>query len=129
MESEASSSGGGIESTLTAVARALADDTRMHILAALAASGELSCGELVELCSVGQSTVSHHLKALADAGLVEVRQAGQRSLNRVNTQTLRSAATDLLRIAGPLALSAASGNGWRCRPAHGLPDLGTGVVD
>jgi len=114
---------------LANVAKALSDDTRMHILATLASSGELSCGELVEVCAVGQSTVSHHLKALADSGLIEVRQAGQRSLHRVNSETLRLAATDLLRIAGPPSLSWSNHNGSRFGPAHGLPDLGAGVVD
>lgn len=118
-----------IEPALAAVARALADDTRRHILSALAASGELSCGELVDLCSVGQSTVSHHLKALSDAGLVEVRQAGQRSLNRVNADTLRNAAAELLRIAGPSVMSEIGGNGFKCNSSHGLPYLGVGVVD
>lgn len=117
-----------MERTLVAVAKALADDTRMEILRALARSGELSCGELVDLCSVGQSTVSHHLKALVEAGIVSARQAGQKSLHTLDTVTLRSVAADLLW----LARTAEDGShpAWKTgSPAYGLPDIGPGNVD
>src|SRR5689334_7834084 len=58
------------------VARALADPTRFRLLRAIAARAEISCRELVERFPVSQATVSHHLKVLADAGLVAVRQDG-----------------------------------------------------
>ena len=42
----------------------------------LGAKGDLSCGELVDLFGISQSTISHHLKILADAGVVAVRPEG-----------------------------------------------------
>ncbi len=64
------------ESAAIRVARALADPTRFRLLREIAAHGEISCRELVERLPVSQATVSHHLKVLADAGLVSARQDG-----------------------------------------------------
>jgi len=37
----------------------------------------MSCGAIAERFPIGQSTVSHHLKVLAEAGLIDVRREGQ----------------------------------------------------
>jgi DNA-binding transcriptional ArsR family regulator len=51
--------------------KALSDPTRVQILNLLAlAPGAMSVGEIVEQVGVGQSTVSHHLKLLADVRFV-----------------------------------------------------------
>jgi ArsR family transcriptional regulator len=52
---------------------ALADPARLQILSILAASpaGEVCVCELVDPLGKSQPTVSHHLKVLGDAGLVE----------------------------------------------------------
>ena len=55
--------------------KAAADPNRLRILAVLD-RGPFHVAELTEVLGVGQSTVSRHLKILADAGLVEVRRAG-----------------------------------------------------
>ena len=55
------------------IARALGDPTRLRILRGIAARGEVSCRELTALFRIAQATVSHHLKVLAEAGLVSVR--------------------------------------------------------
>jgi ArsR family transcriptional regulator len=51
---------------------ALADPVRLQVLSILAASpeGEVCVCEFVEPLGKSQPTVSHHLKVLADAGLV-----------------------------------------------------------
>lgn len=59
-----------------ASAKALADATRLRILAILMES-ELSVGEIVRALSLSQPRVSRHLKILADAGLVSSRRDGQ----------------------------------------------------
>jgi DNA-binding transcriptional ArsR family regulator len=65
--------------------KAVADPTRIQILHLLAASRQpLSVGAIVERVSVGQSTVSHHLKILAEARFVLVEAAGAANLFRVN---------------------------------------------
>lgn len=62
---------------LVRTAKALGDPTRLELLRRIAAAGEICCKDLVTLFPVSQATVSHHLKILADAGLVAVRREGQ----------------------------------------------------
>jgi DNA-binding transcriptional ArsR family regulator len=65
--------------------RCLGDATRLLILNCLAvARHPLSVGEIVGAVDVGQSTVSHHLKLLAETGFVLVERRGTTSLYRVN---------------------------------------------
>lgn len=65
--------------------RALADATRVQILNLLAEHGEpMTVGQVVERVPVGQSTVSAHLKVLAEARFVLVEKRGTASLYRVN---------------------------------------------
>jgi ArsR family transcriptional regulator len=71
------------------VARALADPTRLSLFRTIAEQGEMSCGALAERFPVAQSTVSHHLNVLINAGLVEMRKQGQHHLFRVCAQPLR----------------------------------------
>lgn len=60
------------------IAKALADPRRFEILEVIAAAGEeMCCGAVVERFPVAQATVSHHLKELNDAGLIETRTEGQ----------------------------------------------------
>jgi len=37
----------------------------------------MACGRIVARFPVSQATVSHHLKELTDAGLIEIRPEGQ----------------------------------------------------
>src|SRR3954453_17591873 len=55
--------------------RALADPTRVRILALLRAM-ELSVGELAQVLGQSQPRVSRHVKILIDAGLAERRKEG-----------------------------------------------------
>lgn len=65
--------------------KALADATRIQIVTLLARRGEpMSVGEIVAVVQVGQSTVSHHLKQLAEVGFVLVERQGTASFYRVN---------------------------------------------
>jgi ArsR family transcriptional regulator len=58
--------------------RALADPARVRIVNVLATSGEPVCVcELIEPLELSQPTVSHHLKKLVDAGLLEREQRGK----------------------------------------------------
>jgi DNA-binding transcriptional ArsR family regulator len=57
--------------------RALADETRLRLLAELAVRGELTCGEFAALCACSNSTLSYHQRILSEAGLIAVRRAGQ----------------------------------------------------
>jgi len=59
------------------ISKALADETRLRIFEAIAANGNLTCGELVSLREVTPATISHHLKILTEAELIECRKQGQ----------------------------------------------------
>jgi len=50
--------------------KALAHPARVRILAHLMAEDRCFCGEIVKILPLAQSTVSQHLKALKEAGLV-----------------------------------------------------------
>ena len=65
--------------------RCLADPTRIEILHLLASERRpLSVGEIVERVGVGQSTVSTHLRLLAETCFVLVEHRGTSSLFRIN---------------------------------------------
>jgi DNA-binding transcriptional ArsR family regulator len=57
--------------------RALGDETRFRIVQEIAAAGEVTCGALVATSGLAQPTVSHHLKVLVDAGVLELRVEGK----------------------------------------------------
>jgi ArsR family transcriptional regulator, arsenate/arsenite/antimonite-responsive transcriptional repressor len=81
------------------ISRALADQTRFQILEAIAARKEMNCGEVSALEGVTPGTVSHHLKILAEAGLIESRRDGQFIHNRIIRRTLRDYSHALARLA------------------------------
>ena len=70
------------------IAKALADPRRFEIFEVITAAGELCCGDVVECFPVAQATVSHHLKELTDAGLVETRAEGQFKYLRARSEVL-----------------------------------------
>lgn len=63
--------------------KALGDPTRVAIVNRLAATGETCVCELVAEAAVGQPTVSHHLRVLREAGLVESTRRGTWSYYRL----------------------------------------------
>lgn len=65
--------------------RALADATRVQIVSLLARYGEpMNVGQIVARLQVGQSTVSAHLKVLADVRFVLAEQRGTATYYRIN---------------------------------------------
>src|SRR5262250_2280449 len=81
------------------ISKALADQTRLRIFAAISARCDMTCGELVSLRSVTPATISHHLKILLDAGLIECRKDGQFVHSRVVPETIAEYSAALARIA------------------------------
>ncbi|WP_214105550.1 ArsR/SmtB family transcription factor [Acrocarpospora catenulata] len=65
--------------------KALADATRIQIVSLLARRREpMSVGEIVIASGVGQSTVSHHLRILAEVRFVLVERQGTSAFYRIN---------------------------------------------
>jgi len=81
------------------ISKALADPTRLRIYQAIAAKKEVTCGDLVAAPGVTPATVSHHLKILCDAGLIECRRRGQFIHNRAVPETIVEYTRALARIA------------------------------
>jgi DNA-binding transcriptional ArsR family regulator len=60
-----------------AAAKALADPTRLAVAAALRDGGELCVCDLAWVCERSDKLVSHHVRLLRTAGLVESRRDGK----------------------------------------------------
>lgn len=60
--------------------KAIGHPVRQKILEELQQSGELNVAELVKRLKLSQSTVSHHLALLKDAGAVRVKTKGVNSI-------------------------------------------------
>jgi DNA-binding transcriptional ArsR family regulator len=72
---------------MEAVLRALADEGRRTILEALT-DGPATAGELAGLLPIAREGASRHLRVLREAGLVEVRQEGQRRVYSLRPEPL-----------------------------------------
>jgi len=62
---------------LQRISRALSDPTRFEIFQQIAAGRCIACSELRESISVTAPTVSHHLKELENAGLIDSEHVGK----------------------------------------------------
>ncbi len=59
------------------ISKVLADKRRFEILTRIADEKELACNDLKGCVSITPATLSHHIKELSDADLVEVRREGK----------------------------------------------------
>ena len=62
---------------MQAIARAVADPRRFAILQQIGRQDACPCGSLEEQKILSPATISHHLKELADAGLIDVQREGR----------------------------------------------------
>src|ERR1700759_386603 len=81
------------------VSKALADAPRLTIFAANSAKDHVNCSELVAMRGVTPATVSHHLKVLTEAGLVECKRQGQFVRSRVVPEVIEEFTEALARMA------------------------------
>ena len=70
--------GAEVAASVAAALKALAEPLRLRMLSFIAADarGESCVCDLLELSDVSQPTVSHHLKVMKDAGLLESERSG-----------------------------------------------------
>lgn len=102
IEADASCCVPRITSTITAedaervarVFKALGDPTRVRLLSLIAAGegGEACICDLTDPVGLSQGTVSHHMKLLAEAGLVTREQRGRWAYFSLNADALDAAA-------------------------------------
>ena len=78
--------------SLAAVLKAVAEPTRLRLVSLVAAhaNAEACVCDLTEPVGLSQPTVSHHLKILVDAGVLEREQRGKWAYYRLVPKTLTS---------------------------------------
>lgn len=81
------------------ISKALADRTRLRIFEAISAKRDMTCGDLVNLRGVTPATISHHLKILLDAKLIECRKDGQFVHSKVVPETIAEYSRSLAQMA------------------------------
>jgi len=75
---------------VAAVAKALAEPLRVQIVDVLRRSEQQVCQcELIALFEIGQSLLSHHMKKLIDAGLVDVERRHRWAYYSVRTDAFK----------------------------------------
>lgn len=72
---------------MEAVVRALADESRRTLLDRLS-RGPATAGDLAAMLPIARTGVSRHLRVLREAGLVDVRQEGQRRIYELRPEPL-----------------------------------------
>ncbi|MEO7117379.1 MAG: metalloregulator ArsR/SmtB family transcription factor [Candidatus Limnocylindrales bacterium] len=78
--------------------QALGDPVRLAIVRQLASMDEVCACDFTSCCGVSQPTVSHHLKVLREAGVIESERRGTWVFYRITPD----AAAHLERLAGLL---------------------------
>jgi DNA-binding transcriptional ArsR family regulator len=81
------------EDEIVKIARALSDKTRVRIIKEIACKGSISCGEAEKVAGLSQPTVSHHLKILTDAGILNAEKNGRHITVTVNNNVLEEFAS------------------------------------
>ena len=67
------------EAQFHAICRALADPRRFAILQQVAAEDGMACSALREHDIISPATISHHMKELNEAGLIDIKRKGRSS--------------------------------------------------
>ncbi|MDH5325494.1 MAG: metalloregulator ArsR/SmtB family transcription factor [Gammaproteobacteria bacterium] len=77
--------------SLDRIFHALGDESRRKVLATISHRGQCSAGELVDLFSSSQPTVSKHLKVMENAGLLVREVHGRQHFFSINAAPLKEA--------------------------------------
>jgi DNA-binding transcriptional ArsR family regulator len=76
---------------------AIAHPVRLAVLLALGRRGPMTAGELQELAGYEQSAMSHQLRVLRDARLVETERHGKQIVYRLHDEHVAHIVEDALR--------------------------------
>lgn len=83
------------------IAKALSDPRRFAVLETIAAAeNECAYQKLCGMFPVSKATISHHVKELVQAGLVESEREGQFVHTRVRRGVIEAYAAELMRRTG-----------------------------
>jgi ArsR family transcriptional regulator, arsenate/arsenite/antimonite-responsive transcriptional repressor len=86
--------------------KALSDPTRVAIVSCLSAADEVCVCNLTESFELSQPTISHHLKILRDAGLVESSRRGTWAYYRLVPEAIGALRAALGAVDQPAAIRA-----------------------
>tara|TARA_R110002072_G_scaffold15899_1_gene63190 strand:+ start:49 stop:378 length:330 start_codon:yes stop_codon:yes gene_type:complete len=86
------------QNNLATMAKALAHPARIAILQYLSTQKNCVCGSIVNEIGLAQATVSQHLKALKEAGLVQGTVDGVRTCYCLDTQRLENVKGQLANL-------------------------------
>jgi ArsR family transcriptional regulator len=71
------------------IAKALGDKNRLNILLHITKKGGcLQCSEIPDIIDLTQPSISHHVKILVEAGLIEPEKEGRNFKYTLNTNAL-----------------------------------------
>jgi ArsR family transcriptional regulator len=79
------------------VFKAMSDETRLKIIDMLSC-GELCACDILEELSISQSTLSYHMKALSESGLINARKDGSWMKYTLNEERTNETISFLNRI-------------------------------
>jgi DNA-binding transcriptional ArsR family regulator len=79
--------------------KALGDPIRWSIIQRMASVEELACGTLEENLPISKPTISHHVKILAQAGLVDVRKEARNLYYQLRRDVLRQLVDEMWALA------------------------------
>ena len=89
------------------IAKALADATRSRMVQEIRAAGELTCSCMCDRFPLSQPTISHHVKTLEAAGVIQVRREGQFHILSLDEKTIGEFAEALRPVRTSSAVPAA----------------------
>jgi ArsR family transcriptional regulator len=86
-------------SQFSRISKAISDGKRYRMLQRIAANpGEVSCSQVRSGLGITAATCSHHVKELADAGLVEARRSGKFGYLRLKKRVWQQYLTQLAKL-------------------------------
>ena len=81
---------------MSKVFTALGDEHRQRILLTFEPGERLNVGQIAEVSTLSRSAVSHHLKILREAGVLDSRKAGKEVFFWLNKEFLRETLASVL---------------------------------
>jgi ArsR family transcriptional regulator, arsenate/arsenite/antimonite-responsive transcriptional repressor len=76
---------------LTRLLEAVSDPVRMQIVFLLGEHAQLNVGDIARRFRISRPAISHHLKVLKEAGIVQSEKSGQEIYYRIDSQRLVAA--------------------------------------
>lgn len=70
------------------ICKAMSDSNRLQIIELLQ-TGEMCACKLLEHFEISQPTLSHHMRILCEANLIQTRKEGKWSHYQINNETLK----------------------------------------